>query len=148
MTLFSWKWKIEHDIIPFTGYGLCHSPFQLRKNNHARRSRKRPNIDLIIKPSRDTVGYIRLSVRNKDSSSSIKNQKLIFEEWEHQHQTPIMYYYIDNGFSGNRFDCPAFQQMIQDIFDGKIECIVVKDLSRLGRDYITVGYHLEIFSPR
>lgn len=112
----------------------------------ARKSRKYPNIDLIIKPSRDTVGYIRLSVRNKDTSSSIENQKLIIEEWGRQHQTPIMYYYIDNGFSGNRFDRPAFQQLIQDILAGKIECIVVKDLSRLGRDYITVGYHLEIFS--
>ncbi|MCI8328960.1 MAG: recombinase family protein, partial [Oscillibacter sp.] len=50
-----------------------------------------------------------------------------------------MHYYIDNGFSGNRFDRPAFQQTIQDILAGKIECIVVKDLSRFGRDYITVG---------
>lgn len=114
----------------------------------ARKSRKYPNIDLIIKPSRDTVGYIRLSVRNKDSSSSIENQKLIIEEWGRQHQAPIMHYYIDNGFSGNRFDRPAFQQLIQDILAGKIECIVVKDLSRLGRNYITVGYHLEIFFPR
>ncbi len=114
----------------------------------ARKSRKYPNIDLIIKPSRDTVGYIRLSVRNKDSSSSIENQKLIIEKWGRQHQAPIMHYYIDNGFSGNRFDRPAFQQLIQDILAGKIECIVVKDLSRLGRNYITVGYHLEIFFPR
>ena len=114
----------------------------------ARKSRKHPNIDLIIKPSRDTVGYIRLSVGNKDSFSSIKNQKLIIEEWGCQHQTPIMHYYIDNGFSGNRFNRPAFQQMIRDILVGKIECVVVKDLSRLGRDYITVGYHLEIFFPR
>ncbi len=93
----------------------------------ARKSRKHPNIDLVIKPSRDTVGYIRLSIWNKDSSSSIENQKLIIEEWGQQHQTPIMHYYIDNGFSGNRFDRPAFQQMIQDILAGKIECIVVKD---------------------
>ena len=114
----------------------------------ARKSRKHPNIDLVIKPSRDTVGYIRLSIWNKDSSSSIENQKLIIEEWGQQHQTPIMHYYIDNGFSGNRFDRPAFQQMIQDILADKIECIVVKDLSRLGRDYITVGYHLEIFFPK
>ena len=114
----------------------------------ARKSRKHPNIDLIIKPSRDTVGCIRLSVRNKDSFSSIENQKLIIEDWGRQHQTPIIHYYIDNGFSGNRFDRPAFQQMIQDTLAGKIECIVVKDLSRFGRDYITVGYHLEIFFPK
>lgn len=114
----------------------------------ARKSRKRPNIDLLIKPNRDTVGYIRLSVRNTDPTSSIENQKLIIEEWGRQHQTPIMHYYIDNGFSGTRFDRPAFQQMIQDILADKIECIVVKDLSRLGRDHLTVGYHLEIFFPR
>ena len=113
-----------------------------------RKSRKRPNIDSIIKPSRETVGYIRLSVRDKDSFGSVENQKLIIEEWGHQHQTSIMYYYIDNGFSGSRFSRPAFQQMIQYILADKIECIVVKDLSRLGRDHITVGYHLEIFFPR
>lgn len=114
----------------------------------ARKSRQRPDIDLLIKPSRDTVGYIRLSVRNTDPTSSIENQKLIIEEWGRQHQTPIMHYYIDNGFSGNRFDRPAFQRMILDILADKIECVVVKDLSRLGRDHITVGYHLEIFFPR
>lgn len=59
-----------------------------------------------------------------------------------------MRYFIDNGFSGNRFDRPALQQMIQDILADKIECIVVKDLSRLGRDHITIGYYLEIFFPR
>ena len=114
----------------------------------ARKSRKHPNIDLICKPNRDTVGYIRLSVRNADPTGSIENQKLLIEEWGCQHQTPIMHYYIDNGFSGDCFDCPAFQQMIHEALANKIECIVVKDLSRLGRDHITMGYHLEIFSPR
>jgi len=59
-----------------------------------------------------------------------------------------MHYYIDNGFSGKRFDRPAFQQMTRDILDNKNECIVVKDLSRLGRDHIAVGYHLKIFFPK
>lgn len=113
----------------------------------ARKSRKHPNIDLPCKPSRDTVGYIRLSVRNKDFSSSIENQKLIIEEWGRQHQIPIMRYYIDNGFSSKQFDRPAFQEMLQVIQENKIDCIVVKDLSRLGRDYITVGYYLEMFFP-
>ena len=100
----------------------------------ARKSRKHPAPILTLQPSRDTVGYIRLSVRDNDSSGSIENQKLVIEEWGHRHQVPIMRYYIDNGFSGNRFDLPAFQQMIQDILAGTIECIIVKDLSRLGRD--------------
>ena len=114
----------------------------------ARKSRKHPTPKLTTQPSRDTVGYIRLSVRDNDSSGSIENQKLIIEEWGHRHQVPIMRYYIDNGFSGNRFDRPGLQQMIQDVLDEKIECIVVKDLSRLGRDHIAVGYHLEILFPR
>ena len=56
-------------------------------------------------------------------------------------------HYTDNGFSGKRFDRPAFQQMIQDILASRVECIIAKDLSRLGRDYITVGYYLEMFFP-
>ena len=113
----------------------------------ARKSRKHPIPIPTTQPSRDTVGYIRLSVRDKDPSGSIENQKLIIEEWGRQHQIPISHYYIDNGFSGKRFDRPAFQQMIQDILAGTIECIIVKDLSRLGRNHITVGYYLEMFFP-
>ena len=113
----------------------------------ARKSRKHPVPILTTQPSRDTVGYIRLSVRDKDSSGSIENQRLMIEEWGHQHQTPISHCYIDNGFSGKRFDRPAFQKMIQDILADTVECIIVKDLSRLGRDYITVGYYLEMFFP-
>ena len=51
----------------------------------------------------------------------------MIEEWGRQHQIPIMRYYIDNAFSGKRFDRPAFQEMLQDIQKGKIDCVVVKD---------------------
>ncbi len=111
----------------------------------ARKSRKHPAPKLIT--SRDTVGYIRLSVRNNDSVGSIENQKHIIEEWGRQNQIPISRYYIDNGFSGKRFDRPEFQEMIQNILADKIECIVVKDLSRLGRDYAEVGYYIEMLFP-
>ncbi len=111
----------------------------------ARKSRKHP--ELAVSVSKDTVGYIRLSVLNRDPHGSVENQRLMIEEWGQQHQIPIMRYYIDNGFSGKRFDRPAFQEMLQDIQKGKIDCIVTKDLSRLGRDYITVGYYLEMFFP-
>ena len=103
----------------------------------ARKSRKHP--ELAVPVGKDTVGYIRLSVFNRDSHGSVENQKLI-EEWGKQNKIIISRYYIDNGFSGKRFDRPAFQEMLQDIQKSKIDCIVVKDLSRLGRDYITVGY--------
>nr|WP_325304186.1 recombinase family protein [uncultured Oscillibacter sp.] len=109
----------------------------------ARKSRKHP--ELVIPVSKDTVGYIRLSVLNRDPHGSVENQGLMIEEWGRQHQIPIMRYYIDNGFSGKRFDRPALQEILQDIQKGKIDCIVVKDLSRLGRDYITIGYYLEMF---
>ncbi len=111
----------------------------------ARKSRKRTK--LAVPVSKDTVGYIRLSVLNRDSHGSVENQKLMIQEWGQKHQVPIMRYYTDNGFSGKRFDRPAFQGMIQDIQKGRIDCIVVKDLSRLSRDYITVGYYLEMFFP-
>lgn len=65
-----------------------------------------------------------------------------------QHQTPIMRCYIGKGFSGNRFDHPAFQQMIQNVLANQIECILAKDLSRLGRDQIAVGYCLNMFFPK
>ena len=104
-------------------------------------------MQLAVSVSKDTVGYIRLSVLNRDHYGSIENQRLMIEEWGRQHQIPIMRYYIDNAFSGKRFDRPAFQEMLQDIQEGKIDCVVVKDLSRLGRDYITVGYYLEMFFP-
>jgi len=55
--------------------------------------------------------------------------------------------YTDNGSSERRSARPAFQVMIQDILAGKIECVIVKGLSHLGRDHITVGYYLEIFFP-
>ena len=111
----------------------------------ARKSRKHP--ELAVPVSKDTVGYIRLSVLNRDPHGSVENQRLMIEEWGRQHQIPIMRYYIDNGFSGKRFERPAFQEMLRDIEKGKIDCIVAKDLSRLGRDYITVGYYLEMFFP-
>ena len=111
----------------------------------ARKSRKHP--ELTVPVSKDTVGYIRLSVFNKESHGSVENQKLIIEEWGKQNKIIISRYYIDNGFSGKRFDRPAFQEMLQDIQKSKIDCIVVKDLSRLGRDYITVGYYVEMFFP-
>ena len=91
----------------------------------AQESRKHPK--LAIPGGKDTVGYIRLSVLNRDPYGSVENQRLMIEEWGQKHQVPIMRYYIDNDFSGKRFDRPAFQGMIQDIQKGRIDCIVVKD---------------------
>jgi len=111
----------------------------------ARKSRKHPALKLTS--SRDTVGYICLSVRNSDPAGSIENQKQIIEKWGQQNQIPFSHYYIDNGFSGKRVDRPGLQEMLQNIIADKIECIVVKDLSRLGRDYVEVGYYIDVVFP-
>lgn len=66
----------------------------------ARKIRKRPNMNHLNEQTRNTVGDIRLSVSDMDSSGSIQNQRFMIEEWVFGHQTPIMHYYIDNGFSG------------------------------------------------
>ena len=85
---------------PLKGYGLRHSLFRIRVSM-ARKSRKHP--ELAVSASKDTVGYIRLSVLNRDYHGSIWNQRLMIEEWGRQHQIPIIRYYIDNGFSGKCF---------------------------------------------
>lgn len=113
----------------------------------ARKSRKHQNVERIKRPAPIAVGYIRLSVANREKSNSIENQKFIIECWSKQSQIPISHYYIDNGFSGKRFGRPSFQKMTQDILAGKINCVVVKDLSRLGRNHIVTGYYIEVFFP-
>ena len=113
----------------------------------ARKSRKHQYTEMFRSSTANAVGYVRLSVANQEEFNSIQNQKFIIERWGDQHQIPISHYYIDNGFSGQRFDRPAFQKMIEDILAGKVNCVIVKDLSRLGRDYITTGYYIEVIFP-
>ena len=56
-------------------------------------------------------------------------------------------YYVDDGYTGRNFNRPSFQRMIADIEAGKIGCVITKDLSRLGRNYIEAGSYIEIFFP-
>jgi len=54
-------------------------------------------------------------------------------------------YYVDDGFSGTNFNRPSFQRLLKDVEDNKVNLIITKDLSRLGRDYIMTGYYTEIY---
>ena len=113
----------------------------------SRKSRK-ANTDIqktFMKPV--TVGYVRLSVSKKENNHSIENQKLIIESWAEQQKTVISHFYVDNGFSGSNYERPAFQELVKDIKDGKVNCVVVKDLSRLGRNLVETGYYIEMFFP-
>lgn len=80
--------------------------------------------------------YIRLSRDDKYSESdSIENQRIIIDQYINEHDDfEIVDYYIDNGFSGANFDRPEFVQLCFDIAKKKINCVIVKDLSRFGRD--------------
>lgn len=86
---------------------------------------------------------------NKDESNSIENQRLLLQQFvETQKElTGEIQEYVDDGYSGTNFDRPAFQKMMEDAKQRKIQVILVKDLSRLGRDYIGVGDYLEQIFP-
>lgn len=98
----------------------------------------------------DTAAYVRLSREDgdKEESDSVGNQKKLLSEYIERHDDLILRdFYIDDGYSGTNFDRPGFQRMMTDIQSGKINCVVVKDLSRFGRDYIDSGRYLERIFP-
>ncbi len=97
--------------------------------------------------------YIRLSKEDVDKgfdeSESITNQKSLLTEyvknlgWEYE----LIDIYIDPGYTGTNFNRPDFQRMIRDIENGKVNMVITKDLSRLGRDYIETGEYIEKWFP-
>ena len=94
--------------------------------------------------------YIRLSREDGDKieSESVATQKAILERFIAEHPTINLHdYYIDDGWSGTDFERPAFQRMMADITTKKINCVIVKDLSRFGRNYVEAGKYLETVFP-
>ena len=89
----------------------------------------------------NTALYCRLSLDdgNVGDSSSIQTQKIILEEYAKNHGFKIYDIYLDDGYSGLNFNRPGFQKMLQDIEIGKVNLVITKDLSRLGRDYLQTG---------
>ena len=96
--------------------------------------------------------YIRLSQEDRDKkyesdSESVINQRDILMNYIKSNGFIFVEEYVDDGYSGTNFDRPAFQQMLKDINDKKINLVIVKDLSRLGRDHVNTGYFMERFFP-
>lgn len=94
--------------------------------------------------------YIRLSKDDgdKEESDSVTNQRMILLNFLNNHEDLTLYQeYVDDGYSGLTTDRPAFQQMLDDIDDGKVDCVVVKDLSRFGRNYKCSGKFQEELFP-
>jgi len=97
-----------------------------------------------------TALYCRLSLEDGGNaeSMSISNQKLMLAEYAERNGMFQHEYYVDDGYTGRNFNRPAFQRMIADIEAGKVGCVITKDLSRLGRNYIEAGSYIEIFFPK
>lgn len=93
--------------------------------------------------------YIRLSKEDESEgpSESVTNQQSLLGEFVKEHRLSVYDTYIDDGFSGGNFDRPAFQRMIGDIEAKRVNLVITKDLSRLGRDYIMTGHYMERYFP-
>ena len=93
--------------------------------------------------------YIRLSKEDESEgpSQSVQNQESLLREFVQQHRLSVYDTYVDDGWSGTNFDRPAFQRMIADIEARKVNMVITKDLSRLGRDYILTGHYMERYFP-
>ncbi len=100
-------------------------------------------------PMYNTALYLRLSRddENAGESNSISTQRMMLRRYAEQNNLLVVDEYIDDGYSGTNFDRPNFQRMIEDIEAGRINCVVTKDLSRLGRNYLLTGQYMELFFP-
>lgn len=95
------------------------------------------------------VMYLRLSKEDgeKVESNSISNQREMINAYARKNQFTIVGEYVDDGYSGANFDRPNFKEMIKDAYDKKFDTIIVKDLSRFGRDYIEAGKFIQRIFP-
>ena len=100
-------------------------------------------------PKYKAISYTRLSYTNEkdNESNSISNQKMLIREFVKKHSDIEIVSEKVDGYTGVLFERPAFQEMLQNIETGKIQCFIVKDLSRLGRNYIDTGYYIQSYFP-
>lgn len=120
----------------------------------ARKSKYSSNENVVNKKIWSVALYIRLSQEDSDNgtekqeSNSVTSQKTLLNEFTDTHDDLIVYdTYIDDGFTGTDFNRPSFQRLLEDMRNGNINCVIVKDLSRLGRNYIEVGNYIEQVFP-
>lgn len=94
-----------------------------------------------------TALYCRLSVDDElnGESNSITHQKEMLEEYAQKNNFYNIKFYVDDGYSGTSFNRPAFKELIKNIDSGIVGTVIVKDMSRLGRDYLKVGYYSEVY---
>lgn len=100
--------------------------------------------------SKITALYCRLSSDDieRAESNSITHQKILLEQFALSNSLTNFKFYVDDGYTGTNFMRPAYNKLMQDIKDGLVEVLIVKDLSRLGRNYLDVGYYIERLFPQ
>jgi DNA invertase Pin-like site-specific DNA recombinase len=93
-----------------------------------------------------TALYCRLSRDDElqGDSNSIVNQKNILEKYAKDNNFSNIRFFVDDGFSGTNFNRPSWNELLSLIEDNQVETIIVKDMSRLGRDYLKVGFYTEV----
>ena len=104
-----------------------------------------------IQQSYDVGVYCRLSRDDNNGASesmSIANQRQMLISYAEEKGWNVREIYIDDGYSGTTFDRPNFKRMIEDIERGKINMVLTKDLSRLGRNYVMTGQYMDFFFPQ
>ncbi len=96
-----------------------------------------------------TALYCRLSRDDgtEGDSNSVTNQKKLLQKYSKENGFDNIKFYIDDGYTGTNFNRPGFQKMLEDIELGFISTVIVKDMSRLGRDYLQVGYYTDSYFP-
>jgi len=96
-----------------------------------------------------TALYLRLSRDDElqGDSNSIANQKAMLEKYAMDNRFPNPTFFVDDGYSGTNFDRPGWNSLLEQVETGKVKTIIVKDMSRLGRDYLKVGFYTEVAFP-
>ena len=103
----------------------------------------------IVMNEKITALYCRISREDElvKDSSSIETQKAYLSRYANSNEFYNIRYYIDDGYSGSNFDRPGFIELKKDIENQLVSIVITKDLSRLGRDYLTTGYYIEHYFP-
>jgi len=107
-------------------------------------------IDYLTKQTYRAGAYLRLSIEDKKGNAesiSIANQRAFIKEYALKNNIEIHDYYVDDGCSGGNFDRPGFKRLIMDIENGVINCVITKDMSRLGREFIETGNYVFKYFP-
>lgn len=113
-------------------------------NKQERQSTIAPSVMI---PQLATAAYVRLS-SDKKAEGTLQTQIAMVHQYIESHQEyKLVDTYVDNGYTGTNFDRPGFIRLMDDIRSGRIQCIVVKDLSRFGRNTIEAGYYIETVFP-